>query len=501
MRYTLSFLFLIALLCPCAFAEDVAWVEVRSPHFAVFSDAGAAQARNTAGQFEKMRSLFQRAKANVGRDTDEPITVFACRDGRSFFPLLPKTSLNAGAVAVEGMFLNRPEHSYILLRLDSQGEHRFEVVYHEYIHFLLRKARWMPLWLDEGLAEYYKNIMFSDDVITLGEPDKGELLYLREESLIPLETFLAVDYTSPYYTHDKEGYVFYAEAWVLTHMLETMDYQQKTDRLGRYMRLMASGTDSLQAAREVFGDIPTLQHALRKYISQGSYKVMRVNAGASNESSFSVLELSAGAANAARGDMMVETGRLDDARSVLSKVLATDTTNKLALEAMGKIALEQKDKVTAADYFRKAVASGSDSAWMYYQFAHALETLGDRSKDPEVEAGFRKAIQRDPSFAPPYNALGHLLAERGRDLNEARSLAREAVTRDPENIQYRINVAYVAGRQGDFENALRIIRGAMKHAVTEEDKALVIRMEKSMESARVEHAAKPQEDGTPGKQP
>src|ERR1700736_2986384 len=43
-----------------AFGNDPEWVEVRSPHFSVVTDAGEKRGRETAMRFEQMRAVFQR---------------------------------------------------------------------------------------------------------------------------------------------------------------------------------------------------------------------------------------------------------------------------------------------------------------------------------------------------------------------------------------------------------------------------------------------------------
>ena len=46
----------------------------------------------------------------------------------------------------------------IVVRLDANEEHAFSTVYHEYTHYLLRKSGdWIPIWLNEGLAQFYEN--------------------------------------------------------------------------------------------------------------------------------------------------------------------------------------------------------------------------------------------------------------------------------------------------------------------------------------------------------
>ena len=63
MKWILPIAMTIAIMAanPSARAKDEKWVEVRSPHFIVVSNAGAQQAKNTANQFEQIRERFLRA--------------------------------------------------------------------------------------------------------------------------------------------------------------------------------------------------------------------------------------------------------------------------------------------------------------------------------------------------------------------------------------------------------------------------------------------------------
>ena len=106
------------------------------------------------------------------------------------------------------------DKNYILLRLDAQGDHPYATVYHEYTHFMMRNASsWVPLWMSEGLAEFYQNTDIQEKEVLMGQPSAGDLLYLRQNRLLPLTTLLTVDRTSPYYHEEQKGSIFYAESW------------------------------------------------------------------------------------------------------------------------------------------------------------------------------------------------------------------------------------------------------------------------------------------------
>jgi len=108
----------------------------------------------------------------------------------------------------------------------------------------------MPLWLNEGLAEFYQNTEIREEDVSLGEPSGENLQWLRENRLLPLATLFTVDVQSPYYHQENKGSIFYAESWALTHYLFTKDHQEKTTRIARYSELLIQKVDPVSAATQ-----------------------------------------------------------------------------------------------------------------------------------------------------------------------------------------------------------------------------------------------------------
>ncbi len=241
---------LVLLFALTAVAEPPRWIEVRSPHFVVLTNSNEKSARHVAGQLERMRTLFRSIIPATNDDGEPRIKVFALRDQKSFEALEPAAYLAKHSLELAGLFLREPDHSTILLRLDAGGDHPYATVYHEYTHYMLRKADWwLPLWLNEGLAEFYQNTDIFDKDARLGQPDPNDILYLRQNRLLPLTTLLTVDHNSPYYHDENKGSVFYAEAWALTHYLEIGDMQHHTNRIRDYAKYLLQHEDSVTAAQ------------------------------------------------------------------------------------------------------------------------------------------------------------------------------------------------------------------------------------------------------------
>jgi len=93
--------------------------------------------------------------------------------------------------------LRGADKNYVLMRLDAEGEHPYAVVYHEYTHLLLSKADWMPLWMNEGLAEFYQNTDIHEKDVAMGQPSPENLLLLRQSKLMPLPAAFLLWTTRP----------------------------------------------------------------------------------------------------------------------------------------------------------------------------------------------------------------------------------------------------------------------------------------------------------------
>jgi hypothetical protein len=182
------------------------WLEVRSQHFTVVTDANEKTGRRIADQFERMRSVFHVAFPHLSIENGSPIIVVAVKNEKDFRELEPKVYLAKGQIQLGGLFLRAPDKNYVLMRVDAEGDHPYAVIYHEYTHFLMSKAaEWLPLWMNEGLAEFYQNTDIRDRDAALGQPSPENLQLLRTNRPLPLATLFVVDANSPYYHEENKA--------------------------------------------------------------------------------------------------------------------------------------------------------------------------------------------------------------------------------------------------------------------------------------------------------
>jgi tetratricopeptide (TPR) repeat protein len=469
------------------------WIEVRSPHFVVLSNSSEKQACHVADQFERMRAVFQERFPRASIDPAMPIVVLAVKDQKDFRTLEPEDYLGKGKLEMTGFFLRAPDKNYIAMRLDAPGEHPYSVIYHEYTHLLNSKAaNWMPLWLNEGLAELYQNTEIRDKEILVGEPSAENRMLLLQNRLLPLPILLTVDSTSPYYHEESKGSVFYAESWALTHYLTVKDDHEKTHHLTDYAAAVSGGVDSVTAATRAFGDLKLLQAALEKYIGQGAYYYSKAASIDVDDSAFKIQPLSPAQVDATRADFLAYSGRVSDARSLLDEVLREDPQNALAHETMGYLEFRQGHLNEARKCYEQAVGLDSQSFLAHYYFAAISMNQGQLSVDAErqVESSLRTAIKLNPSFAPSYDQLAVFYGMRRRNLEEAHTLCLNAVQLDPGNLHYRVNTANILLEMERGTDAIAVLTNAMSLAKTPDQVASVQNL---LESARQYQSAREQE--------
>lgn len=491
-----------AFLCRAAYAGPDQWVEVSSAHFTVITDSNEKEGRHIADQFERMRWIFQTLYPQANVDPPVPIVVIAAKNQKVFQTMEPAAYLAKGQLKLSGYFSPTDEKNYVLLQLDD--EHPFATVYHEYTHLQFRgTAAWMPLWLNEGLAEFMQNTEIQDKNVLLGEPSADDILYLRQNKLIPLDVLFKVDRSSPYYHDEWKGSVFYAESWALTHFVMMMDHDKRITRIGEYMNLLSHNEDPPVAAEKAFGNLKQLQDELEGYIQLGNYKefVLSTAAAPIDESSYKVRPLTQVEFDARRADVLSTVDREAEALTVLDAILKEDPNNVQAHETMGHLELRAGHQDEARKWYAEAVKLDSKDYLAYYNFASLSMNQPPSNDDTMIEDSLRMAIQLNPRFAPSYDRLAVFYAVRHEKLDEAHLLNLQAVERDPASVAFRQNSANVLLAMQQYDDALAVLRGAEKVAKNPGEVARVQNQIEHIEQYKKNRAAAEAYANTPNSGP
>jgi len=436
-------------------AGESKWAEVKSPNFIIISDASAKTAKRVAKRLEQFRIVFSSAFPKLRTDLPSPLIVFAARNEKSLKALIPSDYGKAGVVTPAGIFMPGPERKFVVLRADIPGDQGYHVIYHEYTHMLMDlNFQSLPLWLSEGMAEFFAFTSVSDGESRLGQAGAEPLRILKGYSLMPLETLMRVTHDSPYYRDRNKADIFYAQSWALTHYLMMGEGQKHLPKLNDFLYLIESGASDEEAEKSAFGSLDELQRNLERYIRLFSFYYGSVRTELQvKEDQYSERELSQEEALALRGEVLICADRLDEAKAMLEEALMLNPRSALANQAMGSYFFRIGEQEEAQKYFSAAADLDSKSYLAQY---FAAQMSYEQARDYEAsEAYLRKAITINPRFAAAYSMLSQILMMQRKEdaLAEALNLGVKAAELEPSELRHSINVGRILIEMERYEEA------------------------------------------------
>ncbi|HEX8355560.1 MAG TPA: tetratricopeptide repeat protein, partial [Pyrinomonadaceae bacterium] len=393
-----------------------AWLSVRSQNFLVEGRARERDLRRVAARLEEYRAAFSRLLSDEHFDSGVPTAVVVFPGDAAYAPFKP---LLAGRTArnASGYFQPGADVNYITVVLEGDPARDPATLLHEYTHLLVdNHFRAAPLWLKEGLAEFYSTARVSAGGrrLTLGEPPGQRVReLLRARALIPLRTLFAVDQASPFYTESGQLGLFYAQSWALVHYLSEVRGGARREGLARFTSLLAEGRDVEEALRGAFGaGAAEIEAGLAAYVRLGRFR-----AGAEEfarpldfDARLSARPLSEAETVARLGDLLLHTGRYDEAEGFLTRALELDPRLAPARVSMGALRLRQSRHAEARELLQQAASADPQSHLAHYHLADALHREGTSAGAGDVTPKefeertelIRAALRRASELAPDF---------------------------------------------------------------------------------------------------
>ncbi|HKQ63313.1 MAG TPA: DUF1570 domain-containing protein, partial [Candidatus Polarisedimenticolaceae bacterium] len=289
------------------------WVEARSKHFVVVSSAGASRTTKIAVQLERFRLSLARISKGFTLDDQVPTTILVFRNDGELLPY--KLDADGVALNVSGYFQPGSFRNFVALDA-SAGSSPMRVVYHEYFHAVMRASLGdLPLWLNEGLAEYFSTFKTEDlgAVVQVGHPIEEHVALLQQSGMIDWsEVFSTTTRSRTYNERSRQG-PFYAQSWLAVHYLNASD--ERTKALGRYLTLLRSGSDPDQAFETALGTTrAAFATAVTAYGKQGGSNYVWWDLGEdAAKADVAVRELPPGEVLLRLGELQAHRGRREDA--------------------------------------------------------------------------------------------------------------------------------------------------------------------------------------------
>jgi len=457
-----------------AFGNDPEWVEVRSSHFSVVTDAGERRGRETALRFEQMRAVFGALMTKKQVTIPVPLQIVAFRDGnemRRFVPLW-----QGKPVQVSGLFQASNDRCFIIL--DMAVDDPWQVVFHEYAHQLLNgnTGPQSQPWFDEGFAEFFSSIKVKGKEAEIGLPVENDWHFLQKNSLMDVADLFRVRHNSSIYSENGDRRsLFYAESWLLVHYLYDHRWLSK---LPLYFALGQREIGIDESIRQAFGmSALYLNNRLRDYLSRDQLRSYRVSVDSVTDGSkYVVRRLAITEVQAVLADVHVHSADYQGkAVAEFEGVLKVEPENAAALRGLGYAYFIKHQYQQAAECFSKALKHDSDDPRLLYYSALLAQSRGpglssDREQLRVVKEQLEKAVALDPEYADAYRLLALTYASLGKK-DQALQIILKAVDLNPRNERYLLNRAQLYMVDGKYDESIAALEELCKahdHEIAEQ---------------------------------
>lgn len=430
------------------------WFEAHSPHFNIFSCGEPERAFQVAGQLEQFCDAYS-LLAGAQALASPPIVVIVFPDDESMKPFLPL--YQGQPESVSGFFVHGDDENLIVLSLPEAGTETMDmsVVFHEYTHLLLRRNdRIWPLWLKEGMAEIYSTFQTTGYNAYIAEPIQHHLRLLAQDPMMPLAELFSVTHDSPQYNEQSRQGIFYAESWLLTHLLFAGDNPALRQRFGNYTPLLRAGENPVQAFTNAMGlSLPQMEAQMQRYLQNGQFPTMQLTLQGHSSPPHNLLArpLTPVENYFRLGDELLRINRPDEAEQFFTDAKNLAPASPLPDEGLGLLAVRRERPDEALDHFKESLQHGSTSYLTHYFYAlktYQLAQADSGTQEPlppatarEIHDEVLKSIVAMPDFGASHELFGILEMSPDGDHQLGEDHLRLAVQLEPENLHFQLALA------------------------------------------------------------
>lgn len=257
------------------FAIDAkGWIELKSDHFWLFTDLDENEARSRLQKLESFHSVVVALTGIKPPERVIPTVAVIFKSTRDFRQTAPDGTV--------GFYASGLRRNYMVLPTKARGMGENYVLFHEYIHDLLRAGGIKnPPWYEEGLADFLSTIEVLDDLVVIGKdhPPRLKRLYAGDifmslEDLVSTESLVGMN-----------GYLvsfFYSYAWATTYFINMghlSGYPAYGDKMPAYLQQVRDGMPLEQAFEQAFGvETLTMKEQMDDFLRQKTRAVLSIPA-------------------------------------------------------------------------------------------------------------------------------------------------------------------------------------------------------------------------------
>lgn len=445
---------------------ELAWIEIRSPHFVVTSALSENRSIELIRDLERFR-LGVQTVTNVGRFEERiPTKVYVLPSA------IPKLGFRKNFT---GFFRPGMRANYAVVR-PTPGIALDDVLKHEYVHFLMhnRDSLSYPRWFDEGFAEVASTLTTSGDKIHYGQPDPNLVSWLPNSAWMPFEELLGTRSTSDIGTARTP--MFYAQSWLLVHFLMFGRPQRDfaVDATS-YLRQVESGNASSNAFEQAFGvPVEDLRKTLVRYLLH-DIRSVALNNQTFADGPIAVAPVPADSVAAQLGLFPFQNGDFVEAKRYWDAAIALNPHNTEALTGLGDCLKEAGQFDEARPYYEKAIALEPENPYPELDYAEYFLARAEATKDPteinhllvEARRHLARSYKIDANVPETLATNGESYLFDGQSPDKAVESLREAHAMLPSQPYIKLKLAQAYARSGQPTEAIALLRSVVAWGHTE----------------------------------
>jgi tetratricopeptide (TPR) repeat protein len=446
------------------------WIELRTANFTLFSNAPEKTVRRVGVDLERLRDALSQLVPGLALNSPSPTYIFVFKNAESF---LPYQRVNDGRTLQSGgYFLARQLANYVAIYVYANytDQHRDErlVIYHEYIHNVLRNNyASLPLWFHEGLAEYYSTFEVGKDTALIGLPIKEHVTWLRQNPMPPLASLFAVDEHSRDYNEATRRGGFYAQSWALVHYLISGSPERRLQAT-ESLRLAQAGTPPDQIFRRAFGaDSVALERELSKYVKSYLFPTTsattRVPLRTEANLAMKVVPMAWVDVLFRLGDLLANISSEQSAVATehFQAILAEQPDYGPAMAGLGHLEELAGRAEAARPWYEKAAQLAPEDFFVQYRYGlNQIEEPGPDSLQ-KARAALKKAVLLRPDIGEAWARLGYTYQAADELPPEAIEAMETAHRLLPSRMDVAHNLAIAYARTGQRAKAEALIENVL----------------------------------------
>ena len=454
--------------------ENDRWIRLDADHFTLFSNVGARSSKRISNQVGKLKQALDASSVGMKTYSPLPTYIYVFRNRSAFRDYT--IGMNHKPERIAGFFVGSDDGNYVAINASS-GDRPEEVVFHEYVHYWLdNNVPAAPLWVSEGLAEYYSTFTSRERHAEIGRPVLSHALWVRDNALIPMADLLSADTSSAdYHEQDRVG-LFYSQCWVAVHFL--MSDEENRGKLGDYFQRINARQDAVQAFWETWGLSPEqFQEKLEAYVRQGLYSYYRLTFKRELEDTTStVTPMDRETVLFRLGDLLAHNPPIQfgSAEEHLLAALAIDEEMGAAWATLGYLDQLRGADQQAAERFEKALSFDENDARTHRLFGLSLLERFEDSLDTGFETfdepppmlalarkNFQRALELDPGHPPSLVGLARSYVYEPNS-DETLYAIQQGLNAMPSRTDLLLDLVIVSAHRGNLAGAWRILNDSLR---------------------------------------